>query len=476
MMQLLLLLAISTAKLSAQLCTGSLGEPAVSIDFGSGKPGDPAYKPTTTYGYLTNSCPGDGWYSVVRQTSGCYGNTWLTVNEDHTGDGAFMLVNGSFTPGDFFIDTVQGLCQNTTYQFSVWLLNVLAITGNKPNLTITIESPDSTVFQTYNTGDIPEEKTAIWKEYGFFFTTPLSNQKLVIRMRNNAPGGKGNDLAIDDISFRACGEKLEAAVAGFNSDSVDLCSSEKKAVTLSGYASPSYTSPIYQWQTSIDKGNSWQDIPGGQQKDLVQQNGAAAGNYYYRFTVTEANSVPGNACRIVSNVVTLNIHESPSVDAGPAPVVIKGSAAQLQGSVSDPAMSFIWYPTDNMQNQNSLTPTINPLADQLYTLTGTDTAGCVATDSVFVKVIRDFYVPSGFTPNGDGKNDHWRIPFLVSGVKAAVTVYNRWGAIVYQSNDGWADWDGNFKGQPQAAGTYIYLIRFQDASFGTLKGTVTIIR
>jgi hypothetical protein len=52
------------------------------------------------------------------------------------------------------------------------------------------------VLKTYNTGDIPVENVITWKQYGFYFTTPEDVSKIVLRMRNNAPGGHGNDLAL----------------------------------------------------------------------------------------------------------------------------------------------------------------------------------------------------------------------------------------------------------------------------------------
>src|SRR4051812_23571439 len=89
----------------AQLCNGSLGDPVIHIDFGSGNnPGPSLRAATTFYNYVPGDCPNDGFYTVRSNTSACFGSTWYSVNEDHTpGDvnGYFMLVNASFQPGDF---------------------------------------------------------------------------------------------------------------------------------------------------------------------------------------------------------------------------------------------------------------------------------------------------------------------------------------------------------------------------------------
>src|SRR5215470_14157256 len=96
-----------------QLCQGSLGDPVVNITFGSGPGfGSPLSAATTFYSFIQTACPNDGFYTVIDQTSGCFGNTWHTLSKDHTGDanGHFMLVNASFQPGDFYVDTIRGLC------------------------------------------------------------------------------------------------------------------------------------------------------------------------------------------------------------------------------------------------------------------------------------------------------------------------------------------------------------------------------
>jgi hypothetical protein len=113
------------------------------------------------------------------------------VLHDHTGNGAFMLVNASYNPSDFFVTTVTDLCPNTTYEFAAWIMNVLVPrNGIKPNITFSIETPSGTVLQQYMTGDVPETSSPVWRQYGFFFSTPTNNAVIVLRMTNNAPGDR----------------------------------------------------------------------------------------------------------------------------------------------------------------------------------------------------------------------------------------------------------------------------------------------
>ena len=111
-----LLLIIS--QTNAQLCQGSLGDPIINITFGNGaNPGAPLFAAATSYQYVNNDCPRDGFYTVRNNTINCFNSTWHTVNADHTVDGGgyFILVNASFQPGAFCLDTVTGLFRYTTY-------------------------------------------------------------------------------------------------------------------------------------------------------------------------------------------------------------------------------------------------------------------------------------------------------------------------------------------------------------------------
>jgi gliding motility-associated-like protein len=90
-------------------------------------------------------------------------------------------------------------------------------------------------------------------------------------------------------------------------------------------------------------------------------------------------------------------------------------------------------------------------------------------------VVEDIFVPNAFTPNGDGKNDSWRIPFLDPAFGAEVSVFNRYGQLVYHSKSSIVSWDGTIRGQKQPTGTYVYMISIKPGSFRR-SGTVTLIR
>ena len=259
------LLFFFSSELRAQLCQGSLGDPVVNITFGAGQNPGPAVSSGTNYSYVASGCPDDGNYTVANSVGSCFNNTWHSTR-DHTGNpnGYMMVVNASYTPGDFFVKKVDGLCPNTTYEFAAWIYNLLQpyacqANGIKPNITFNIETADGHVLQTYSTGDIQHDEG--WKQYGFFFSTTTEINSVVLRMTNNAPGGCGNDLLLDDITFRACGPLVSANING-SLDSVDVCTGDKSVFTFladvsSGYSDPAILDKVLQSILKVKSGKAF---------------------------------------------------------------------------------------------------------------------------------------------------------------------------------------------------------------------------
>lgn len=470
----LVMLGLAMMRLSdvrAQLCSGSLGDPVVNITFDARS--GPVYTPPPGYTYTTSTCPNDGSYTITGFTTGCFGNSWHNVRTDHSGRGQFMLVNASFTPSDFFVASVKDLCPNTNYEFASWMMNVLARAGIKPNVTFTIEKPDGTVLQTFSTGDIPETISPQWKQYGFYFTTPADNAEIVLRLRNNAPGGIGNDIALDDITFRPCGPIIHASITG-HADSLDYCQDHRERFNFTGQASSDYVDPVYQWQQSSDTGRTWTDIPGAV-SGTYAADPVGPGWFGYRLSITERSSASIISCRIASTVLVVNLHEDPMVDAGQDRVLFAGDTVQLQGVVKGEDPDYTWAPADGLTDLTNLNAVASPTATVNYNLSAVTPYGCAGQDAVRVHVVAGIFVPDAFTPNGDGLNDRWHIPFLDPIFGASVKVYNRYGKLVYESKGTWVDWDGKVNGVEQSTGVYIYVIHFKRGR-ADMKGFINLIR
>jgi gliding motility-associated-like protein len=620
----------------AQVCTGSLGDPVVNVTFGTGSnPGNPLQAASTSYSYTTTTCPNDGSYTVVNSTPGCFSSSWYNILQDHTpndNSGYMMLVNASYNPGDFYVDTVKGLCSNTKYEFAAWIMNVQYPTqcgGNPiaPKLVFNIETTTGVVLGTYSTGNILSSGTPEWKQYGLFFTTPLNTSSVVIRLTNTAPGGCGNDLALDDITFRPCGPTVTSASSA-NQTNIDMCTGSVANVPLTATVGSGYIAPSLQWQLSRDNGISWTDIAGATSLSYLV-NQTAIGIYKFRLSVAEGTNIGIANCRVASNPVTVTIHDLPVVtassntpvcenrvvnlaalggttylwsgpagfsaavsapsfiarnnssgqysvvvtdgfgckntattnvvaspkptavvsatqricegdsvrlqasggsgylwspalglsainianpvahpvdstvysvvvssnsnctdtaviivnvfkrptaNAGPDKILLKGQSVVLEGAVGGSGVNFSWTPVTYLNNPLLAQPIATPYNDMLYSLQVRSTANCgVASDEVFVKVYNDIYVPTAFSPNNDGLNDTWRIEALVAVPNAKLTVYNRFGSVIFETTGNSKEWDGTYKGQALPTGSYVYMIDLKNGR-PIKKGTVIIVR
>ncbi|HWB25635.1 MAG TPA: PKD domain-containing protein [Chitinophagaceae bacterium] len=372
-----------TAK--CQLCTGSLGDPVVNITFGSGaNPGPPLSAATTNYTYVNSACPVNGFYTVLSSGIECnYG--WHVLQHDHTGNpnGYFMLVDASFEPSDFYLDTVKNLCANTTYEFAAWILNMKNIQqGIRPNITFSIETPGGQVLKNYTTGDIPPEVAVNWRQYGFYFTTPSNVPVIVLRMTNNAQGGDGNDLALDDITFRPCGPLVNVLINGSDTVAVkNMCEGDTAAVNLSANVSQGYTAPEYRWQLSTDSGHSWNDIPGAN-TTAYRRLPAGRGRYLYRLTVAEAGNINLVTCRVASAPITIIVNSKPAVTA-----VNDGAkcAHQPITLTATGGVKYTWKGPGFTANGNPVT-IHNGVNGAGYSVTATDGLGCSDTASTVITV------------------------------------------------------------------------------------------
>ena len=118
--------------------------------------------------------------------------------------------------------------------------------------------------------------------------------------------------------------------------------------------------------------------------------------------------------------------------------------------------------------------------DETYVITAISSEGCEARDTVNIKVFKGsaVYVPTGFTPNGDGRNDFLRGLYI--GIKKVhyLRIYNRWGQLVFSTNSLTEGWDGTIKGNKQQTGTYVWMLKAEDLAgkIYEMKGTSTLIR
>ncbi len=141
--------------------------------------------------------------------------------------------------------------------------------------------------------------------------------------------------------------------------------------------------------------------------------------------------------------------------------VVIGDGIELD-AYAGPGFIYEWSPTDSLSCSDCPNPIASPLLSQVYEVNIYDPEGCFNIKSFYrveVRRVTSIDVPTAFTPNGDGINDvifvdGWGLESLVE-----FKVYNRYGQLVFESNDLNTGWDGFFEGKLQNAETYVYTAR-----------------
>lgn len=622
-----------------QLCTGTKGDPIVNVTFGAD---DAPLPPNTTTYESTGGCPATGQYTINNFLFGCGGN-WVQMTGDHTGDhnGNYMMVNAENTSGIIHMDTATGLCANITYEYAAFITNVmqspLTCNGHAvlPNLTFQIEKFDGTLLASYNTGDIPITNVKSWKQYGFTFTNPAGNDAVILKLVANAATGCGNAFALDDITFRQCSPISVNLTIDGSTAAANVCADYKNPFIMKGTFSAGLSNPVIVWQSSLDSGKTWNDIP-GENTTSYHVPHRASGVILYRMEVADRGNINSLYCRIPSNViyteihpvlehtppqnvlgcltqdfvmppadpkslsvkwtapngdtsnnpvlkipnlkpsgtgmytlqenfyfscvsldtfyltafpgirisvapsqplcqgksetlsasssvsgtfkwapavglsndaianpvaspqeftnyevtvtnsfgckdsafVPINVYENPVAEAGPDKIILAGDTAALNGSVSGTSVNYFWSPSSYMSDSHSLTPFVYPPEETDYTLNVVSTVGCgMATDDIKISVYKDIYIPNAFTPNEDGVNDIFHIFPYENYKLIKFSIYNRWGKLLFETDDASNGWDGTFHGSPMPAGVYVYYIELQNRKKKIIKkGTVLLLR
>lgn len=330
---LLTCLAYQAIHAQFDFCLGTKGDPIFIEDFGSGLSYGPALAAdVTSYEFITG-LPEDGQYTLFHSTG--LGNNFHNRPDRTPNDsnGKALIVNADFNPGEFYRREVSGLCINTTFEFTAWVLNVYnpatnacANNGIPVNVKFQIWNAEETeLLAEMNTGNISGTIGANWTQYGLTFTT-VNDTNVVLKMLNNAPGGCGNDLAIDDIMFRSCGAEVDLKDQYANGF-LNVCQDEFPIDLQLQLELENPENFLYQWQFSSD-GVNFEDLV-GQNSTTYQATINQAGNFRVKIAQDVLN-MNNPYCYTTTEVYTISASDRPL-----APTFIADVAA-CQGTTPAP--------------------------------------------------------------------------------------------------------------------------------------------
>ncbi len=227
-----------------------------------------------------------GFWEIMGDHTGTNNATGNPPPAAGTKGGYMLMVNADVVTSEAYRQTVSGLCSDTYYEFSAWLKNICKRCGIDQNSTSTYKigvMPNLTFsvngIDIYSSGELD---SLGWVKKGFVFRTGPSQTTAVISIRNNAPGGGGNDWVMDDIAIGTCGPS-----SNMNYKPIALGCSTGSTFTLADTIRYSYNPKysFYKWERSTDGGLTWgappQPIPNSGSAIIGPKMGG-----FYEFTTT----------------------------------------------------------------------------------------------------------------------------------------------------------------------------------------------
>jgi gliding motility-associated-like protein len=179
----------------------------------------------------------------------------------------------------------------------------------------------------------------------------------------------------------------------------------------------------------------------------------AAGKYYILGSITNPNCESKDSVEITKKA-------SPTLTLDSRNITLPLGESRTLNVLSDNASTtFKWSPPKWIDNVSINNPKITPEDNIVYRVLASTPNLCPVRDSVMVFVTKSILIPTMFSPNGDSMNDTWEISGIQNFRDCEVSIFNRWGELIFYSKGYTNPWDGKYKEQLVAAGQYVYEIR-----------------
>lgn len=379
------------------ICNGILGQPIVNVTFGQGNATQSAYSPFSAYapGLTTNTNLQSSGSLGAANTSGLVKNgstfgsapLWLAT-ADHTGNsfGLFMGINMPDNIGDTVVEYMMtGLCPNTTLEYSIWLVNLMApthplVVGGSPsiqypNIIMRIVDLSNNIIGTYNTGNVPTD--GLWHQYNYLFTNG-NNTTVKLQLINNTAGSNiGNDVALDDITVRPCVPDANIL------PKLDTLFCQTTSVNFTGNITANvYNTPNYQWQYSTNQGNTWNNSGPASPNNSYNFNFSTANaptEYWIRYLASPVGVASSANCHAISDTSKIKIDTIGHTHLPPDTSMCASDSINLDFSGAN-ASTYLW-------NTGALTSNVNIINSGSYWVSATSLYGCKTSDSINITII-----------------------------------------------------------------------------------------
>jgi gliding motility-associated-like protein len=203
--------------------------------------------------------------------------------------------------------------------------------------------------------------------------------------------------------------------------------------------------------------------------DLFNPKVAGTGIHQIRYDFEDPAGCGSSTAN--QNVVVL---DSPKIKLSEVLCVEKGIPLRI-GVEELPDFVYEWSPTDGLDNAHISMPVLTTTSEVTYSLKVSDSLGCSSTTQITVKMCEKIPIPDAFTPNNDGINDIWELNGIDKFRESEITIYNRWGEVIFFSKGYVQPFNGTVNGEIQPAGMYPYKIKLKNSTYPIL-GSIMLIR
>jgi gliding motility-associated-like protein len=397
------------------------------------------------------TCNGGNDGQIVVAATGGNGSYQYSIDGGNTWQASTAF---NVAPGNYVVQVKDALGCNTSFNTTVGLTNDLVLT---PQIDPTICESKSTQLNLVSNA----------LQYSWSPTTALTNANIanpvanpIVTTQYIVTATYGRCVAYDTVIVNVNAAPIpNAGPDGF------ICYGQTHQLQASGGVQYRWTPATYLSSTTIANPISTPS------KDI---------------TYTLSILADANGCAsLITDEMTIDVTPPLKLKTYPYDTIgYPGDQFQLLAVPNDPdATTFVWSPAVGLSDPSIPNPIVTVGAigqDIQYRVIASTQAGCRGEGYVNVRVYKgpDIYVPTGFTPNNDGRNDKFT-PFPV-GMKSYnyFRVFNRWGQLLFSTSKLHVGWDGTLGGVQQPGGTYVWMIEglTKDNRVITKKGAVTLIR
>jgi hypothetical protein len=371
--------------------------------YGSGvTPGTDAIAYTSS---VTQPIP-DETYTITNQANNANTSRFISLT-DHTANtnGRMLVVNADANNSKIYaVNFTKTLCANQQYS----LVFYAAFVGNPsynticsafggfvyPKIKMQIkDGATGSVISAISTSNITG---GAWAQYGFKFTPPVSFSNIVIELINDAPGGCGNDVAIDDIQFGSCDALPSVSVGTGSASCMGTSTTFNSSLSDPGAISGTI---VYQWQIANALAGPYADIAGATSSTYTISSLAAADTgKYYRLIVAASGNMGTAGCQYTSPGILLSgitPSTGPSSVSATGSNICAGTSTTLTavGASLGTGANYQWgtgsvVGTSPIVGATSSTLTVSPGTTTTYWVQiQNNTAPCSATAGGITKVI-----------------------------------------------------------------------------------------